>query len=66
LTLHGLGNQTALVLRDGDIAQRGDDALARQALGIAEGFDELDERGALDGLGAEKHRPEGSGKYERV
>ena len=37
------------------IAQRGDDALAGQPFGIAEGLDELDKRSVLDDFGAEKH-----------
>ena len=40
------------------IAERGEDALAGQALRISERFDELEKRGAFDGFGTEKHAGE--------
>jgi hypothetical protein len=51
----------------GRVASRegGDDALARLAFGVAEGFYELDARCVLDEFGAEKHSGAGLGPTVR-
>jgi hypothetical protein len=53
--LDGACDEMCFTIRKFCITERGDDALARLALGIAVGFDELDQWRALDGFGAEEH-----------
>ena len=59
---HGTGNEFFFVPRQLGITQRNNDPLAGQAFGITIGFDKLEQRRALDRLGAELHGSEVAAK----
>ena len=66
MVFNGSCNLSFLGFGQAGVAERSEDTLAGLPLRIAEGFDELDDRGVLDDFGAEIHAGKNRGGRNRV